>query len=433
MTSPLQKFRSCLLAAMIAAAVTLPCGWWLETTARQQATQARSAAIAAEEQAAAAVFAEEIAAEILLPPISSKRIDYRGYKSQADELERIEQRRRFTFGRMSRGAPLRFGPSPDWEAALYAACGWLVSHQAPDGSWNFDHRQKTCPVDCTCAGTATDCRTGATALALMTLLGGGQTHWEGMYKENVTAGVNFLLRQMEVAHPADGSPPQGTLSQPGMSAAHALATIALCEDFGLTQDLALEEPPQLALNEIIARQNANGGWDSERGESDITLSAWNMLALEHGKLSGFRVPPGTVKRAEAFFASSPASINHPDAAPLLRSRILLRPMWNDPELLRDVKALHGSGIALDNLTYDYFATQVMQDYGGQEGNEWRENMKDWLVKTQERKGHDRGTWHFPNDPDSEAGGRMYCTALAMLILELRMRVLPGASRDDFPL
>ena len=41
----------------------------------------------------------------------------------------------------------------------------------------------------------------ATGLALLPFLGGGQTHLQGEYKENVKNGLQYLLRAMD----ADGS------------------------------------------------------------------------------------------------------------------------------------------------------------------------------------------------------------------------------------
>ncbi len=72
----------------------------------------------------------------------------------------------------------------------------------PDGSWNYDHRGGKCAGQCGDAGNLVDCRTGATAQALLPFLGAGQTHKQGKYKKNVEAGLYFLTSQMKVKNGA---------------------------------------------------------------------------------------------------------------------------------------------------------------------------------------------------------------------------------------
>jgi len=330
------------------------------------------------------------------------------------------------------------GPSAR-EAAISSGLQWIVAHQSSDGSWSFNHPHALCPSDCSCAGAAGDCRTGATALALMALQSAGQTHKEGKYKQNVGAGVGYLVSQMHVVNPADGTASRGNLGQPGLAASHALATLALCEEYGMTQDRGLLQPAQLAVHEIVSRQDAaSGGWTAGRCP-DMGLSGWNLLALKHGHLNYLVVPPLSVARAQRFFGAM--NLNHSpelaERAIALRSRLLMGAKWSDPAVIIDAQAIGKIGYSDSHLAYNFFATQVMQDYGGAERDRWDEELKNWLASAQEKAGHDRGSWYFPADADSQAGGRLYCTTMATLILELRYRQKPLVCRqavdDDFPL
>jgi hypothetical protein len=325
------------------------------------------------------------------------------------------------------------------EEAVSHALKWIVTHQSPDGSWSFRHRHAQCPDDCSCGGTARDCRTGATALALMALQGASQTHKEGAYKRNVAAGMTFLLAQMHLTDPADGTVYRGNLGQPGLAASHALATIALCEEYGMTQDRSLLEPAQLAINEIIAQQDdASGGWTSGRGPG-MALSGWNLLALKHGHMNYLVVSRMTTARAQRFFGSlsEHQSLDLAGRAIALRCRTLLGAGWKRPAAIADAEAIAKIGCSDGNLVYDFFATQVMEDYGGPERDRWDKELKNWLVSSQQKAGHDRGSWYFPADSDAAAGGRLYCTTMATLILELHDRRQPLICRraydEDFPL
>jgi hypothetical protein len=52
-------------------------------------------------------------------------------------------------------------------------------------------------------------------------------------------------------------------------------------------------------------------------------------------------------------------------------------------------------------------------------------MRDYLIETQSKSGHEAGSWYFDGtDLGSLAGGRLYCTAMATMILEVYYRHLP---------
>ena len=86
---------------------------------------------------------------------------------------------------------------------------------------------------------------------------------------------------------------------------HAIATIALCEAYGLSHDEKLRGPAEKAVAYIVNGQHAEkGGWRYEPGEdSDILVTGWQYLALKSAQLAGFDVERHTVHRYQRSAAS----------------------------------------------------------------------------------------------------------------------------------
>ncbi len=344
---------------------------------------------------------------------------------------------------------LKTGPTNAQEAAIASALKWLAAHQSADGGWNFDHRIGPCQGRCGDAGDLTECRTGATALALLPFLGVGQTHREGVYKKQVEAGLRFLISQMQVKQ--QGNLRCGDLAQKGGSMyAHGLAAIALCEAYGMTQDRALLEPAQLSLNQIVYAQDpVGGGWRYQpRTPGDTSVVGWQLMALKSGHMSYLNVPKETIAGAIKFLDSvqtesgarygytAPGGAAGTTAVGLL-CRMYLG--WNKdhPGIERGIEFLCRTGPSKSNLYYDYYATQAMLHYAGPQWDQWNSEMTGWLIDSQDKNGHQAGSWLVSGDHGTAHGGRLYCTSLATLTLEVRIRISPlyktQATEDDFPL
>jgi hypothetical protein len=88
------------------------------------------------------------------------------------------------------------------------------------------------------------------------------------------------------------------------------------------------------------------------------------------------------------------------------------------------------------MYYNYYATQVMHHYEGEVWDKWNAAMRNWLVESQSKEGHMTGSWYM-KDGLGDRGGRLYCTSMATMILEVYYRHLPiyqkSAATEDFPL
>src|SRR4029079_14191632 len=153
----------------------------------------------------------------------------------------------------------------------------------PDGSWSLGAYQRMCKdPSCTGKGSAnTD--TAATALGLLPFFAAGQTHKSrGPYKETIFKGLYWLTSQQK---------PDGDLrGKEGTMYSHGLATITLCEAYGLTEDRKIGAAAQQAIIFIEKSQAADGGWRYKPGEpGDTSVVGWQVMAMKSGLMGGLSV------------------------------------------------------------------------------------------------------------------------------------------------
>jgi hypothetical protein len=350
----------------------------------------------------------------------------------------------------------KYGGTEASEAAVAAALKWFAAHQNPDGSWSFDHRTGPCQGRCSEPGSLAECKTGATAMALLPFLGAGQTHKQGKYKDVVNRGLYFLTSQMKVT--GRGGMQAGDLAQGGGSMySHGLAAITLCEAYAMTHDKWLMAPAQLSLNHIVYAQDpVGGGWRYQpRQAGDTSVVGWQLMALKSGHMAYLDVPPATVAGASKFLDSvqadsgakygytGPGGGNATTAVGLL-CRMYLGWKMDHPAIQRGAENISTLRPSKGNMYFNYYATQVMRQYGGDEVGEphelwekWNKEMRDWLVDSQDKNGHQTGSWMMKGDHGAATGGRVYCTSMATMILEVYYRHMPiygkQATTEEFPL
>ena len=84
------------------------------------------------------------------------------------------------------------------------------------------------------------------------------------------------------------------------------------------------------------------------------------------------------------------------------------------------------------MYYNYYANQLLFHYGRKVWDKWNKELRDALVAAQnkEENSHEFGSWSFTGDHGAERGGRLYCTSLAALCLEVYYRDSPHDSFND---
>ena len=363
----------------------------------------------------------------------------------------------------SRGEALRkYGGSAESESAVELALKWIVDHQLPDGGWSLNHQlgpgKRTSPDPGEMASEF-QTRNAATALALLPLLGHGQTHKTGKYKDAVFEGLKFLLeRGRRVKQGISFQEPGGTMYS------HGLVSIVLCEAYAMTEDADLAPYAQNAIRYIESVQNeGDGGWSGVPYRpahiSDTSVVGWQVMALKSAISSGLEVKPRTVKLTRKFliqlgntdlgmfgYTTKPdrktATLRACTAIGIL-SRMYLGAEKDSAEIRNGIERLddwgpdnEGSHDRVTNMYYNYYATQVMKQYGGDIWKSWNSGMRDYLVEQQEREGPATGSWMF-DEKYSIAAGRLYATSLACMTLEVYYRFLPlykeSILDEEFPL
>jgi hypothetical protein len=320
------------------------------------------------------------------------------------------------------------GGTPQSEEAVERAIHWLVAHQRQDGSWNFNHQTDACEHYCSHPGSEGS-TTAATGMALLPFLGAGYTHKEGEFQDVVQRGLNYLKnRGMRISY--------GNDLRDGSMYGHALATIALCEAYGMTHDAELKEAAQGGLDYIAYVQDNNtGGWRYNPGEAgDTTVTGWMLMALKSGQMAQLNVASPAIFGAERFLDSvqnqdgSQYGYQSRQPRPATTAVGLLCRMYtgwrrDNPGLVQGVARLNAWGTSPTSLYYDYYAAQVLFHWAGPEWDAWNRKMREHLISTQERIGHPSGSWYFESE-QSAAGGRLYNTAMAAMILEVYYRFMP---------
>jgi hypothetical protein len=252
----------------------------------------------------------------------------------------------------SKGSGGGGGPTARTEASVRDGVIWLMRHQQPDGSWSagkmkdlFKGEKSAYKADCACDAQqkgveyTTDYDEGLTGLALLAFLGMGQDHAsKNKLRDTVTqqmrqVGAEVVLPGLKWLRERQRSFPDGRFSKNGHIYNEALATLAMCEAYGLSPGTAQwKECAQKGVDFLVAAQRLNPGgtglwgwryepraWfdgadaktvypdEKERRaksyEADISATAWVVMALKSAELAGLNVPHESMQGAMEFTKS----------------------------------------------------------------------------------------------------------------------------------
>src|SRR5262249_24822126 len=233
--------------------------------------------------------------------------------------------------------------------------------QVSDGHWPLDgnYPDRGQPNDI--AGTA---------FGLLPLLGAGYTQKASdanPFSLNVDRGLHYLM----------GKQDKMTGDLGGGMYAHALATMALCEAYGMTKSDHLRQPARLAVNHIIKAQHNQGGWRYLPGQAgDLSVTGFQVMAFVAARNAGLDMPQATLAKTLVFlddvcatgtegYCYIPSSgPTHTLTAVGLFCRQHLQ-SWGP----RNARMISGVENYLDknrpgaakNMYYHYFASQVMRE------------------------------------------------------------------------
>ncbi len=346
---------------------------------------------------------------------------------------------------------VRLGASAASERAVEAALVWLARHQDGDGRWDAgtarfsdgstadgeDDYTSHCPVGDICSGECIywEADTGITGLALLTYLGAGYTHRDGRYADAVRRGLEFLLRSQA----ADGDL-RGTSRNVGMYC-HAMATLALCEAYALSGDGRLRVAAERALGFLVRARARDGlAWRYAPAApiGDTSILGWVVLCLKAANEIGIQIPneasvkSGALRWLDQVRGGKAGGLGsyQPGMAP---TPTMTAEAWVCRQFLGQVDSTqaateaaaylldHKSDKGPTNFYYWYYATLALYQHGGEPWERWNLRGRDAIIALQQTAGHRAGSWDPDQSEYGDKGGRIYCTALATLTLEVYYR------------
>lgn len=318
-----------------------------------------------------------------------------------------------------------FGGSEASEASVDRGLAWMAAHQEKEGFWSLEKNSANSRSD-----------TAGTGLALLPFLAAGHSPQTGKYQESVNRGLRWLIAVQK----PDGDLMSKDDNPHWRMYAHGIATIALCEAYGISKQVELKEPTQRALDFIVKSQNATtGGWRYQpQDPGDTSVVGWMVMALKSGEMAGLSAPQAAYLGAQRWLASvesnkpvggqfgytTPAATASMTAEGLLCLQFMGAPR-NHPRMRAgaDFVLANLPDPARDTSYYWYYGTQMMYHMQGDYWKVWNGKLRDLLISTQVKEGPNAGTWD-PRDPREVQGGRLYATSLKLLMLEIYYRHLP---------
>ncbi len=304
-------------------------------------------------------------------------------------------------------SPLKNEYNPKIDSAISRGLKWLADRQNPNGS--FD------------SGS-----TAITSLGALAFVAGGNVPGQGPYGRNVARALNYVLKHCHhsglIAAQNDGTP---MYSQ-------GFATLFLAEIYGEAHVPGLRNKLQKAVRLIVDTQNAAGGWRYQPVvmPGDISVTICQVMALRAARQAGIGVPRRTMRKAISFVRR----LQNPDGG---FSYMLGMSGSDFARSAAGVALLFYSGVykgavighAVDyvngclpgtpqnmqgNYFYgNYYGTQAMFLAGGKWWAHWWPAMSKNLLSRQQAT----GAW-------IGGAGSSYGTAMALIILQIPMRLLP---------
>lgn len=314
------------------------------------------------------------------------------------------------------------GATAQSEEAVELGLAWLAKVQNDDGSWTYDgtrgisdsrkgHGQYTL---------------GTTGLATLAFLGAGYTHeGKSKYASTIRKALDWMLKRQDEF----GDFQWETFYEQG------IATMAICEAYGMTRDGRLRHPAQKGIDFVVKNMAKNGGYGYRGPGDDVHVTSFQVMAAKSGVLAKLTVPKealttylryyddslnpnGTTGYSSGRQSGSPASAR---TALGLFCRFFLGVGPKDPIMQKIAKVVFQAGPQTRDVFQTYYGTYAMFQMGGDYWKKWNEKFRDPVVALQVKEGEDKGSWASGS---WHSGGRVCTTAVYIMALEVYYRFLP---------
>jgi hypothetical protein len=261
---------------------------------------------------------------------------------------------------------------------------------------------------------------------------------QGPYGENLNRAIDYVLGQQQTGGLlADRSAGSGAMYD------HGIATIMLCEAYGMLDDRR-QEAARGAINRsvslILQAQRIRkgnmqqGGWrySPTSADSDLSVTGWQLMALRAAANAGAILPPEAIRDGLAFVRNCAVDDGSGGFAYTGKSGVtaaltgtgvlalILLGEENDPRIKNGGSYLLKSRL-LDAHHYYYtvyYCSQAAWQLGGPYWTQINADISSDLRRRQQRD----GAWNAGGLADGQ--GPSYSTAMAVLALTVPYRYLP---------
>ena len=319
----------------------------------------------------------------------------------------------------------RLGGNEETEKAVARALDWFSRNQEKDGRWSMDRH-----------GGQRNHDFAATSFAVLCYFGWGIKHNEpGKFQKPVKKALKWLIENMGEDGDFTNGLHNGMYDQ-------GVATMALAEAYGLTQDPALKEPLEKAIQFIINAQNQkHGAWDyrPRSNRIDTSVSGWQLMALKSAHMAGIQVDDRAFKLSAKWLDTVGAGrhrgiygYDHRQykteamVATGLFCQQLLGVQPSHPRMQESIQHIQRKMPSENqgDFYYWYYACLSLYQNQGPVWDEWNERMKPIWLNLQVKTGKNAGSWEARGGRHMDDMGRVITTALATLSLEVYYRYLP---------
>lgn len=348
----------------------------------------------------------------------------------------------------------RYGGDKTTEAAVAAGLDWLVRHAEEGGGWDAD-------------GFPSHCAAGGPAC---TGIGKGQHGEEQPCPFD--AAISGLAALAFLGHGILPDPEGDATAQlvdrslarlegGGDAWARAIATEAFAEAEVMERKGRWLEAARHGARQLLDARGEDGAWGYAAGfrpGSDVPFTAFVVSALVAARDVGVELPADLGSGVDAFLNSleeekgrlaylkdgrgygyTPTGSNAHGAAairellqfglsgPRHHAHMALvaaeKPVWQISFKEVNVPGRGKFSIQVGNLSlYQwYYGTLACFQAGGSAWSDWFGKAKTALLGHQEKKGCAKGSWNPEGTYEKQTGGRVFATAMAVLILEQPVR------------
>ena len=307
--------------------------------------------------------------------------------------------------------------------AIAKALEFIASQQQVSGAWKVDQYGES---------------TAATSLAVMSFMAAGHVPGEGPYARNIERGIKWVIDRQEqnglLVHKRSHGPMYS----------HGISTLMLAEVLGMVEGgqarrvkQALERAIRLTLDAQYVRKSPlhAGGWrySPGAGDSDLSVTGWQLLALRAAKDIGCDVPLENIEAAIAYvkkcagrgnraFAYQPGGDPTPTRTGTGILALEVCGEHRSPEVMGGVAFLRERELNFNSHYFFYgvyYCSVGMFKVGGKD---WI-NTRDQLVRTLLAAQNPDGSWMATRGSE-KSQGPVYATSMAVLALSVEYQYLP---------